>query len=417
MLAFIGQCIEDRRWKVMLQLYWALVRLLLEHCMQFWSPCYRKDVVKLEKVEKSFTRMLLGLKGLNQRERLNRLELFSLEHQKLRGDLRGLPNLACDFRIALQCSLRMKEFTSSGAANMDTGKVTGSLETRFKWADYGLTFTEKWNTDNTLGTEITIEDQLVQGLKIGFDSSFSPNTGKKSGKIKTGYKREHINLGLDVDFDIAGPAIRGAFVFGFDGWLAGYQMTYETAKSRVSQSNFAVGYRTEEFQLHTNVLAWTAGNSNTRFGIAAKYMIDKDATCSIKVNNSSLIGLGYSQMLKPGAGSMVVCAPGHLSHKIRAITAIKKWALFDFIQLSCTTRDVLDFRNGLGSSALITVYPVYTVPEQSQYASMGAVLGTYQDEVANAIQNLEFPIVFVFYRCAQEGSRLMFSSTFVNFIL
>uniref|UniRef100_UPI00398E4EF0 non-selective voltage-gated ion channel VDAC1 n=1 Tax=Pristiophorus japonicus TaxID=55135 RepID=UPI00398E4EF0 len=215
------------------------------------------------------------------------------------------------------------EFTSSGSANIDTGKVTGSLETKFKWVDYGLTFTEKWNTDNTLGTEVTIEDQLLKGLKIGFDSSFSPNTGKKSGKIKTGYKREHINLGIDVDFDIAGPAIRGAFVLGFDGWLAGYQMTFETAKSRVSQSNFAVGYKTEEFQLHTNVndgtefggsiyqkvsenletginLAWTAGNSNTRFGIAAKYMIDDDATCSIKVNNSSLIGLGYTQILKPG---------------------------------------------------------------------------------------------------------------------
>lgn len=28
-------------------------------------------------------------------------------------------------------------------------------------------------------------------------------------------------------------------------------------------------------------LAWTAGNSNTRFGIAAKYQIDKDASFSV----------------------------------------------------------------------------------------------------------------------------------------
>ncbi|XP_055010318.1 voltage-dependent anion-selective channel protein 1-like [Boleophthalmus pectinirostris] len=80
---------------------------------------------------------------------------------------------------------------------------------------------------------------------------------------------------------------------------------------------------TDEFQLHTNVndgtefggsiyqkvndkletavnLAWTAGNSNTRFGIAAKYQIDQDASFSAKVNNSSLVGLGYTQTLKPG---------------------------------------------------------------------------------------------------------------------
>ncbi|XP_064244380.1 voltage-dependent anion-selective channel protein 1 isoform X2 [Passer domesticus] len=215
------------------------------------------------------------------------------------------------------------EFTSSGSANSETNKVSGSLETKYRWVEYGLMFTEKWNTDNTLGTEITLEDQLARGLKLTFDSTFSPNTGKKSAKIKSGYKREHINIGCDMDFDIAGPSIRGALVLGYEGWLAGYQMTFETAKSRVTQSNFAVGYKTDEFQLHTNVndgtefggsiyqkvndkletavnLAWTAGNSNTRFGIAAKYQIDPDASFSAKVNNSSLIGLGYTQTLKPG---------------------------------------------------------------------------------------------------------------------
>uniref|UniRef100_A0A8C1RYB5 Non-selective voltage-gated ion channel VDAC1 n=1 Tax=Cyprinus carpio TaxID=7962 RepID=A0A8C1RYB5_CYPCA len=215
------------------------------------------------------------------------------------------------------------EFKSSGSANTETSKVAGTLETKYKWAEHGLTFTEKWNTDNTLGTEITLEDQLAKGLKLTFDSSFSPNTGKKSGKIKSGFQREHINLGCDVDYDINGTAVHGAVVVGFEGWLAGYQMTFEAGRNRVTQSNFAVGYKSDEFQLHTNVndgtefggsiyqkvndnletavnLAWTAGNSNTRFGIAAKYQIDADASFSAKVNNSSLVGLGYTQTLKPG---------------------------------------------------------------------------------------------------------------------
>ena len=131
------------------------------------------------------------------------------------------------------------EYTSSGSANTETTKVNGSLETKYRWTEYGLTFTEKWNTDNTLGTEITVEDQLARELKLTFDSSFSPNTEEEKGiaKIKTGYKREHINLGCDVDFDIAGPSIRGALVLGYEGWLAGYQMNFETSKSRVTQSN------------------------------------------------------------------------------------------------------------------------------------------------------------------------------------
>lgn len=39
--------------------------------------------------------------------------------------------------------------------------MNGSLETKYRWTEYGLTFTEKWNTDNTLGTEITVEDQVM----------------------------------------------------------------------------------------------------------------------------------------------------------------------------------------------------------------------------------------------------------------
>ncbi|KAL6039098.1 hypothetical protein STEG23_032219, partial [Scotinomys teguina] len=43
-----------------------------------------------------------------------------------------------------------------------------------------------------------------------------------------------------------------------------------------------------------------AGNSNTRSGIASKYQVDPDACFSAKVNNSGLMGLGYTQTLKPG---------------------------------------------------------------------------------------------------------------------
>jgi hypothetical protein len=41
----------------------------------------------------------------------------------------------------------------------------------------GLTFSEKWNTDNTLATEISIQDYVAKGLKLSFDSSFAPQTG------------------------------------------------------------------------------------------------------------------------------------------------------------------------------------------------------------------------------------------------
>ncbi|KAM6105765.1 non-selective voltage-gated ion channel VDAC2 isoform 2-T3 [Pterocles gutturalis] len=139
------------------------------------------------------------------------------------------------------------EFTTSGSSNTDTGKVNGSLETKYKWAEYGLTFTEKWNTDNTLGTEIAIEDQIARGLKLTFDTTFSPNTGNDGSE--------------------------------FGGSI--YQKVSDNLETAVN-------------------LAWTAGSNSTRFGIAAKYKLDSTASISAKVNNSSLVGVGYTQTLRPG---------------------------------------------------------------------------------------------------------------------
>ena len=86
MLGFFGQNIEYRSWNVLLKLYKTLVRPHLEFCVQFWPPYYRKDIIKLERVQKRFTRMQSGLDGLSYKERLDRLGLFSLERRRLWGD-------------------------------------------------------------------------------------------------------------------------------------------------------------------------------------------------------------------------------------------------------------------------------------------------------------------------------------------
>ncbi|KAM9810782.1 voltage-dependent anion-selective channel protein 3 [Neosynchiropus ocellatus] len=215
------------------------------------------------------------------------------------------------------------EFATAGTSNTDSGKSGGHLETKYKMKELGLSFTNKWNTDNTLTTEITVEDQLAQGMKVGLDTSFVPNTGKKSAKLKTAYKRDFINMGCDLDFDMAGPTVHAAAVLGYEGWLAGYQIAFNTAKSLLTQNNFALGYKAADFQLHTSVndgtefagsiyqkvnskmetavqLAWTAGSNNTRFGVGAKYQLDKDSSLSAKVNNACLVGVGYTQTMRPG---------------------------------------------------------------------------------------------------------------------
>jgi len=230
----------------------------------------------------------------------------------------GLVKLECKTRTASGM-----EFTTSGSNSTDTGKVVGALETKCKVKEYGLTFTEKWSTNNVIGTEISIQDQIAKGLKVSFDSSFSPDTNKKSGMVKADFRTDNVSANCDVDLDLNGPIVHGAAVCGLNGWLAGYQMTFNTAQSKLTRSNFAIGFQGPDYTVHTNVndgqefgasvhhrispvletavqLAWTSGSNASRIGIGAKYALDRDSSIRAKVNNQSQVGLGYEHRLKDG---------------------------------------------------------------------------------------------------------------------
>lgn len=130
-------------------------------------------------------------------------------------------------------------------------------------------------------------------------------------------------LNTDVDLDLAGPVVHNSFVVGHLGWLFGLQTTFDSAKSKLTRSNFAVGYQGNDFTLHTNVndgtevggsiyqrinsdldlgvsLSWSSVNNQARFALATKYQLDKTASLQAKVNNLSQIGLAYNQQLRDG---------------------------------------------------------------------------------------------------------------------
>merc|ERR1719320_2311771 len=170
---------------------------------------------------------------------------------------------------------------------------------------------------------VSMDNQLCAGSNVSILTTFAPNTGKKTGQLKTSYKRDNINATLDTDFNFSGPLLQGSAVVGYEGWLAGYQFAFDSSAKALTKNNFALGFTGEDMQLlcavddgsrfngsvfqkvnaQTKVgvqLAWDKGSSNTSFGLASKYTIDDDSSLAVKVGNNGSVGCAYSHKLKAG---------------------------------------------------------------------------------------------------------------------
>jgi hypothetical protein len=86
-LGMIKRTIKNKEERTMVCLYKTLVRPHLEYCVSAWSPHYKKDKELLEKVQHRFTRMIENTTGVPYEERLRRLNLWTLEERRNRGDL------------------------------------------------------------------------------------------------------------------------------------------------------------------------------------------------------------------------------------------------------------------------------------------------------------------------------------------
>jgi ribonuclease P/MRP protein subunit RPP40 len=86
-LGLIQRAFRCRNKQFVLPLYIALVRPHLDYCVQAWRPHYAQDIQLLERVQRRFTRMVHGLGGLPYEQRLQRLNLTTIETRHIRADL------------------------------------------------------------------------------------------------------------------------------------------------------------------------------------------------------------------------------------------------------------------------------------------------------------------------------------------
>jgi hypothetical protein len=115
--AWVFSVFKSRDAYVMLTLYKALVRSLLEYCCPLWHPKKISDIEAIEGVQREFTSRITGCWSLSYWERLKKLNLMSLQRRRERYILinmwrvlhRRIPNdLHIEFRPPSRLGTRAK---------------------------------------------------------------------------------------------------------------------------------------------------------------------------------------------------------------------------------------------------------------------------------------------------------------------
>ena len=90
-MCWVMRVMINKRKDVMVQLYKSLVRPHLEYCVQLWSPTPKHGnwglILRIEDVQRDFTRQIYGLGHLSYKDRLDTLGLTTLVERRARGDL------------------------------------------------------------------------------------------------------------------------------------------------------------------------------------------------------------------------------------------------------------------------------------------------------------------------------------------
>lgn len=215
------------------------------------------------------------------------------------------------------------EFKTNVAHSLQTGKLAGAVDLKYKIPQHGTTITERWNTDNVINMELLIDNKIMKGLKLVLDTSYAPFIGKRTGKVRAEYRHDKATLSGELKSDgLAGPVMTGAAVFSYNNMHFGYQTGYDPTKGNVTHNHFGAALDVGDFSFHSYVqnaaefggsvchkvnkelelaanMSWISGEQTTRFGVAAKYDLDRDTVVRAKVNNASQMAVALTHALKP----------------------------------------------------------------------------------------------------------------------
>lgn len=148
----IFRCFSCRDTKFLIKMFKAYVRPILEYASTVWSPYLLKDIDLIENVQRVFTRRVPGMSNLSYPQRLEALNLDSLELRRLYSDM------ICTYNIIKNnVDLDFEEFFEFAPLSTTRGNILKlqhkSSSHDFMKYSFALRSVRIWNTlpDNVVG--------------------------------------------------------------------------------------------------------------------------------------------------------------------------------------------------------------------------------------------------------------------------
>ncbi|KAJ1566841.1 Mitochondrial porin, partial [Cladochytrium tenue] len=218
------------------------------------------------------------------------------------------------------------KFTVVGNKDNKTGHIHSELKTKYSDKARGLTVTEHWNAANVLGAQVELLDTIAKGVKLDFHGSIVPTSGKRNAKAAVEFKQINVFSRASVDlYAKNGPSLHADTVIGSDGFVAGGDVAYNVTDAAISRYNGVAGFiapdyavtvhATQQFSIFSASYfhrvskeveagakaTWNkASSDNVAIEVGTKFAFDKDAFIKAKIDNAGRLGLGYTQVLRPG---------------------------------------------------------------------------------------------------------------------
>ena len=148
---------------MMYNLYTALVRPLLEYCVQVWSPYKKKYINLIEKVQRRATRMVPSLKKLKYNQRLKKMKLPRLYDRRVRGDMIETYKILSGKEKLNERRLFKRSTFKGRYHSMKLYKEYSRLNLRKNW--FSQRVVQKWNSL----TKDEVEAKKTSDFKAQYD--------------------------------------------------------------------------------------------------------------------------------------------------------------------------------------------------------------------------------------------------------